>query len=62
MSTQLSSEDLSKRLLSLDFLRGLIMFLLVMESTGFLKYYISIQKEVHSKISLFNFNIILGMD
>ena len=37
MSTQLSSEDLSKRLLSLDFLRGLIMFLLVTESTGFFK-------------------------
>jgi predicted acyltransferase len=37
MSTQLSSEDISKRLLSLDFLRGLIMFLLVTESTGFFK-------------------------
>ena len=37
MTTQLSSEDISKRLLSLDFLRGLIMFLLVLESTGFFK-------------------------
>jgi predicted acyltransferase len=37
MPTQLSSEDIHKRLLSLDFLRGFIMFLLVMESTGLFK-------------------------
>ena len=34
MPTQLSSEDLNKRLLSLDFMRGFIMVLLTIESTG----------------------------
>lgn len=39
MSTKLSHEDISSRLLSLDFLRGFIMFLLVLESTGFFKIF-----------------------
>jgi predicted acyltransferase len=34
MSTQISSEDLGKRLLSLDMMRGVIMFLLMVEAAG----------------------------
>ena len=34
MSTQLSNEDLGKRLLSLDMMRGVIMFLLMAEAAG----------------------------
>lgn len=34
MPTQISTEDLGKRLLSLDFMRGAIMFLLALEASG----------------------------
>ena len=34
MSTQIDAADLSKRLVSLDFMRGFIMFLLTLEGTG----------------------------
>lgn len=34
MSTQISNEDLGKRLLSLDMMRGVIMFLLMVEAAG----------------------------
>lgn len=37
MATELSSEDFKQRLVSLDFMRGLIMFLLILESTSFFK-------------------------
>ena len=34
MSTQIDTTDLNKRLGSLDFMRGFIMFLLTLEATG----------------------------
>ena len=50
MSTQLSNEDLSKRLLSLDMMRGVIMFLLMVEAAGL--YDILYDHELFSSIKV----------
>ena len=45
MSNTLSTVDINKRLYSLDFMRGLIMMLLTLESTGIFKvFFFSFQR------------------